>query len=174
MINEYIRTSRQSSDKTFTVAHCIKKSVSCQDRDAAQGQGTEGWGGTCGMCVSEVSLATCPVLRAGHLRKVSFSAMGNCYPYYTLKRCAVGVVVCCVWAVVSHKTRTDTLTYTHPHPHTHTHKHSPGTLRQESSRGQANYTAWHFISFRFYKPQISFAHTQHKATTTTIAKRSRR
>lgn len=45
-------------------------------------------------CVSKVSLATCPVLRAGHLRKVSFSAMGNCYPYYTLKRCVLWVCLC--------------------------------------------------------------------------------
>lgn len=52
-----------------------------------------------------------------------------------------GVLCMCVCVyVVSHKTRADTLT------HTHTHTHSPGTLRSGSSRGQANYTAWHFIS----------------------------
>lgn len=53
---------------------------------------------SCPRCLG-VSLATCPVLRAGHLRKVSFSAMGNCYPYYTLKRCAVHVCVC-VWSAI--------------------------------------------------------------------------
>lgn len=68
----------------------------------------------CVLCVSEVSLATCPVLRAGHLRKVSFSAMGNCYPYYTLKRCAVDVVVCGLWSAIRREqTLLHTLTHTH-------------------------------------------------------------
>lgn len=94
------------------------------------------------VCVcSEVSLATCPVLRAGHLRKVSFSAMGNCYPYYTLKRCAVGVLVC--GAVVSHKTRTDTLTYTYPHPHILTRDTAVGEFERPSKLYSM---AFHFIS----------------------------
>lgn len=91
------------------------------------------------VCVSEVSLATCPVLRAGHLRKVSFSAMGNCYPYYTLKRCAVGVGVCGLWSAIRREQ-----TLLHTLTHTHTHQGHCGRRVREAKQ-----IIQHGISFHF-------------------------
>lgn len=94
---------------------------------------------SCPRCLG-VSLATCPVVRAGHLRKVSFSVMGNCYPYYTLKRCAVRGCKC-VCVSVDASRHSNIHTHIHTHTAMHTHQGHCGRRVRE-----ANYTAWHFIS----------------------------